>query len=67
MPAYQPSDDDRAVFVSEGDDRFRVESGRERGEVRRVIRGADGVPEKLYWATYPFRREPFTFGELLRQ
>jgi CubicO group peptidase (beta-lactamase class C family) len=67
MPAYQPSDDDRAVFVSEGDDRFRVESGRERGEVLRVIRGADGVPEKLYWATYPFRREPFTFGELLRQ
>ena len=37
-------------------------SGPERGEVLRVVRGEDGEIEKLYWATYPFTRDPKTFG-----
>ena len=44
-----------------GDDRWRVAEGRERGELLRVVRDADGGIEKLYFATYPMRREPSTF------
>ncbi len=51
------------MFAEEAPDRFRVESGRERGEVLRVVRDDAGAVVKLYWATYPFKREPFTFGE----
>jgi CubicO group peptidase (beta-lactamase class C family) len=43
-----------------GDDRWRVAEGRERGELLRVVRDADGGIEKLYFATYPMRREPST-------
>jgi CubicO group peptidase (beta-lactamase class C family) len=57
-PGEEPS-----VFAEEAPDRFRVASGSERGEVLRVVRDEAGTVVKLYWATYPFRREPFTFGE----
>lgn len=57
-PEWRPP----AVFESEGPDRFRVASGRERGEVLRVERDGDGVPRKLYWATYPCTRAPEVFG-----
>ena len=42
-------------------ERWRCVEGRERGELLRVVRGADGDVEKLYFATYPLRREPSTF------
>jgi hypothetical protein len=45
----------------DGDDRWRVAEGRERGELLRVVRDAAGGIEKLYFATYPMRREPSTF------
>jgi CubicO group peptidase (beta-lactamase class C family) len=57
-PSKEPS-----VFAEEAPDRFRVESGRERGELLRVVRDESGMVVKLYWATYPFKREPFIFGE----
>jgi CubicO group peptidase (beta-lactamase class C family) len=56
-PGREPS-----VFEPEGEDRFRTVSGRERGEVLRVVRGEDGEVLKLYWATYPFTRAPEIFG-----
>jgi CubicO group peptidase (beta-lactamase class C family) len=56
-PGREPS-----VFEAEGDDRFRVSSGRERGEVLRVVRDETGEVVKLYWATYPFTRTPEVFG-----
>ena len=52
----------RSVFAPEGDDRWRVAEGRERGEVLRLVRDDAGAPVKLYWATYPFTRTPQTFG-----
>ena len=48
-------------FAPDGEDRFRSVEGRERGELLRVVRDADGGVEKLYFATYPLRREPSTF------
>jgi CubicO group peptidase (beta-lactamase class C family) len=45
----------------EGDDRWRVAEGRERGELLRVVRDARGGVQKLYFATYPMRREPSSF------
>jgi len=51
-----------SVFELEGDDRYRVVSGRERGEVLTVVRDEQGAVVRLYWATYPFTREPETFG-----
>jgi hypothetical protein len=42
--------------------RFRVVSGRETGEVLRVVRHPDGRLDKLYWATYPVTRDPRAFG-----
>ena len=47
-----------SIFEADGDDRFRVAEGRERGELLRVVRAADGSIEKLYWATYPVTRAP---------
>jgi CubicO group peptidase (beta-lactamase class C family) len=49
---------DDAVFAQEGTDRFRSAQGREEGELLRVVRGEDGEPVELWWAGYPFRREP---------
>jgi CubicO group peptidase (beta-lactamase class C family) len=52
-----------SVFAQEAPDRFRVASGREHGELLRVVRDDGGNVVKLYWATYPFKREPFVFGQ----
>jgi CubicO group peptidase (beta-lactamase class C family) len=51
-----------AVFEPTGADRFRTVSGRERGEPLEIVRDEGGRPVKLYWATYPFTREPRVFG-----
>lgn len=59
LPRHQPS----SVFEPIGDDVFRTVQGRERGELLRVTRDADGAPVKLNWATYPVTREPLAFGE----
>ena len=50
-----------SIFEPVGDDLFRCAEGRERGELLRVVRGTDGNVEKLYFATYPLRREPSIF------
>jgi CubicO group peptidase (beta-lactamase class C family) len=56
-----PPGRETSYFAPEGEDRFRSVEGRERGELLRVVRDADGGIEKLYFATYPLRREPSTF------
>ncbi len=52
-------------FVEVEDDVYRDVAGRERGELLRVTRAADGTVTKLNWATYLFTREPIGFGENL--
>jgi hypothetical protein len=53
-----------AAFAPAGDDRYRTVKGREEGELLRVVRDASGEPVELWWAGYPFRREPgFSFGK----
>jgi CubicO group peptidase (beta-lactamase class C family) len=53
-----------AVFAPAGDDRHRTVKGREEGELLRVVRDASGEPVELWWAGYPFRREPgYSFGK----
>ena len=52
---------DTSYFAPEGEDKYRSVEGRERGELLRVVRDDDGAVEKLYFATYPLRREPSTF------
>ena len=47
-------------FQQEGEGVYRCVEGRERGELLRVVRGAAGEVEKLYFATYAVRREPST-------
>ena len=47
----------------EGDDRWRIEEGRELGELLRVVRDDGGAPAKLYVATYPLTRAPTPFAE----
>jgi CubicO group peptidase (beta-lactamase class C family) len=61
--ATDPPNEEPSVFAEEAPDRFRVTSGRERGEVLQIVRDEAGTVVKLYWATYPFKREPFMFGE----
>jgi CubicO group peptidase (beta-lactamase class C family) len=51
-----------AVFERVEGDRFRVVSGRERGERLEIVRDDDGTPTKLYWATYACTRDPRPFG-----
>ena len=51
-----------SVFEQEGPGRFRVATGRERGERLEVVRDESGAVVKLYWATYPFTRQPQLFG-----
>ena len=53
---------DWSIFEPLGDDRYRTQQGRERGELLRIVRDEQGVPVRLYWATYPFTRVPETFG-----
>ncbi|HEV8100065.1 MAG TPA: hypothetical protein VGP56_13005, partial [Gaiellaceae bacterium] len=60
--AAAPPERAPSIFESEGDDRFRVVSGRERGETLCVVRDQGGEVVKLYWATYPFTRSPEVFG-----
>ncbi len=55
-----PAGRDTSVFAPEGD-AYRCVEGRERGELLRIVREPDGRIEKLYFATYPLRREPSTF------
>jgi CubicO group peptidase (beta-lactamase class C family) len=53
-----------AVFAPAGNDRYRTVEGREEGELLRVVRDASGEPVELWWAGYPFRREPgYSFGK----
>ncbi len=47
----------------EGDDRWRIVEGRELGEVLRAVRDENGVPVKLYVATYPLTRAPVAFAD----
>ena len=51
-----------AVFEQVGADRFRTVSGRERGEPLELVRDGEGQVVRLYWASYPFTREPRPFG-----
>jgi CubicO group peptidase (beta-lactamase class C family) len=60
--ASAPDGREPSVFEPEGEDRFRTVSGRERGEVLRVVRDERGDVTRLYWATYPFTRSPEIFG-----
>ena len=57
-PASRPP----AVLRRDGADRWRVVSGREQGELLRVVRDGSGEPTRLYWATYPMTRLPKPFG-----
>ena len=52
---------DMSYLEPEGENRFRIVEGRERGELLRVVRDGSGAVEKLYFATYPLRRTPSTF------
>jgi CubicO group peptidase (beta-lactamase class C family) len=52
-----------AVLRREAHDRWRVVSGREQGELVRVVRDGFGAAQRLSWATYPMTREPLPFGE----
>jgi hypothetical protein len=61
-PAAWAPEREPSVFEPEGEDRFRVVSGRERGETLRVVRDEGGEVVRLYWATYPFTRTPELFG-----
>jgi hypothetical protein len=36
--------------------------GRERGELLRLVRDAQGNVTRMYWATYPLSRAPETTG-----
>lgn len=51
-------------YAVDGTDRFRAVDGRERGEVLEVVRSADGMVEKLYFATYAVTRAPLAFADL---
>jgi CubicO group peptidase (beta-lactamase class C family) len=57
-PAWQPW----TRFEPLGDDRFRTAFGRERGELLRLARAADGAVTRMYWATYPLSRAPEVTG-----
>ncbi|MGN6302137.1 MAG: serine hydrolase domain-containing protein [Angustibacter sp.] len=57
-----PSGKPPAVLRREGE-RWRVVSGREQGEVLRVVREESEEPSRLYWATYPMTRRPLPFGQ----
>jgi CubicO group peptidase (beta-lactamase class C family) len=50
------------LFERESEDVYRTVSGRERGELLRIVRDDTGEPVKLYWATYPFTRTAAPLG-----
>jgi CubicO group peptidase (beta-lactamase class C family) len=62
LRAIRPGRPIRAIFEREGDDVYRTASGRERGELLRIVRDEAGEPSKLYWATYAFTRQPKAFS-----
>jgi CubicO group peptidase (beta-lactamase class C family) len=51
-----------AVFERVSAGVYRTVSGREQGEALRIERDALGAVHRLFWASYPFTREPQTFG-----
>jgi CubicO group peptidase (beta-lactamase class C family) len=51
-----------SVFRQEAENRFRGVSGPEEGELLEVVRDSSGDVTKLYWATYPLKREPHVYG-----
>ena len=51
-----------SVFEQVAPDRYRIVSGRERGERLNVLRDEQGAVTKLLMATYPLTRAPETFG-----
>jgi CubicO group peptidase (beta-lactamase class C family) len=51
-----------AVFAAEGLDMWRSVSGREAGELLRVVRDPSGAVLRMHWATYAFTRDPRVFG-----
>ncbi|MFC0624784.1 serine hydrolase domain-containing protein [Kribbella deserti] len=61
-PAHKPP----SVFTPVGEDLYRTEAGRERGELLRIARDPSGAVKTLHWATYLFTREPYAFGEWLK-
>jgi CubicO group peptidase (beta-lactamase class C family) len=61
LPAGAPPTLAPAVFEREGE-AFRTVSGREQGELLRVVKDEGGTVRKLYWATYPLTRQPLIFG-----
>lgn len=62
QPAGAPKGRFVSRFAQEGPDRFRVATGRERGEPLLVVRGPDATVVRMTWATYWFTREPVVFG-----
>ena len=58
----QPDHKPPAVFERVTAELYRTVSGRERAEQLRVVRDEDGTAVRMYWATYPFSRQPETFG-----
>lgn len=60
-----PSTMPPSVFEQVEPDVYRTVSGRERGELLRVRRGAEGEVTAFNWATYIFTREPYAFGAWL--
>ena len=58
-----PADRAPSVFERIDDSTFRTVAGRERGELLRVTRRADGSVLKMNWATYLVTRAPLGFGE----
>jgi CubicO group peptidase (beta-lactamase class C family) len=52
----------RTLFQKEAEDVYRTVSGREQGELLRIVRNESGQPVKLYWATYPFTRTAAPLG-----
>ena len=49
-------------WLEEGENRFRIVEGYERGEMLEVVRDEDGAPTMLYLASYPLTREPRAFA-----
>jgi CubicO group peptidase (beta-lactamase class C family) len=61
-PAVAKRNADPSVFEPVGDDVYRTVSGREQGELLRLLRDEQGIVVRMYWATYPFTRAPEVFG-----
>jgi CubicO group peptidase (beta-lactamase class C family) len=60
-PAAPKRDQPPSVFEPAGEDLYRTVSGRERGELLRLVRDGNGDVTRMYWATYPFTRTPEVF------